>query len=380
MSLWIFITLLSAITLLALFFSARNKGEEDSEKPVLSETEEHFKLQLADIGASFTAGKLSETDAQVARAELAREIVQHRATLPEGVSKIQDTGQKWIGWLLAVTSIASIGLALVIYLNLGSPDQTPFTPAQPSPVTAQQEIVTEDFRIALERVEQQMVVDPGDIRGWQVLAPAYMRLQRFDEAVVAYRNILELAPPTADAQTDLAEALLMASEGTASPEIMQLLQEAAQADETHARSRFYLAAEATRIEQWDEAVAHWQELLALGTGQEQWIEIAQNGLAVAMARGGPIPDQASGNDLGNTDTAAADRSELIRSMVQGLDERLSAEGGSIEEWTRLVRSFLVLGETDKAVSAYTTAVIAYPDVATRVELETIAQQAGFAQN
>lgn len=380
MTLWIFITLLSAITLLVLLFSARNKGEDNSEKPVRSETEEHFKLQLADIETNFTAGKLSETDAQVARAELAREIVLHRAALPEGASDTQGAGQKRIGWLLGGTSLLSIGLALVIYMSLGSPDQTIFTQPSSEQVSAQQDLITEDFNVALERVEQQMIADPGDIRGWQVLAPAYMRLQRFDEAVVAYRKILELAPPTADSQTDLAEALLMASEGAANSEIIQLLQEAAQADETHARSRFYLAAEATSVEQWDEAIAYWQELLALGTGQEQWVEIAQNGLAVAMARGELVPDQVPANESRNVDTAAVERRELIRSMVQGLDERLRDEGGTIEEWTRLVRSFVVLGETNKALNAYEAAIIAYPDVGLRDELEALAQQAGFAKN
>ena len=390
MTLWIFIALLCLITLFALFFSARNRAQDKSDQPAKensNETEQHFKLQLADIEANLLATKLSETDAQVARAELAREIVQHRAALSDVDSKLQKPDQKMTGWILGAVSLASIGLALIVYLSLGSPDQSIFTAPQALQDNAQQNSAAAQFAVALEKVEQQMIADPGDVRGWQVLGPAYMRLQRFDDAVGAYRKVLELSPPTADSQTDLAEALLMASSGDASPEVIQLLQDAAQSDETHTRSRFYLAAEATRKEQWDEAIAYWQELLALSSGQEQWVEIAQNGLAVAMARGAPLPEQqtvdtsdADTPDSADAPQAGDDQSALILSMVQRLDERLSTEGGTIEEWTRLVRSFLVLGETDKALNAYNSAKTAFPDSSQRAELEAIAQQAGFSQN
>jgi cytochrome c-type biogenesis protein CcmH len=50
-----------------------------------------------------------------------------------------------------------------------------------------------------------------------------------------------------------------------------------------------------------------------------------------------------------------------------------SEGGSIEEWTQLVRSRLVLGERDLAQTAYDAAVKAYPDPAMRVALDALAR-------
>jgi cytochrome c-type biogenesis protein CcmH len=38
----------------------------------------------------------------------------------------------------------------------------------------------------------------------------------------------------------------------------------------------------------------------------------------------------------------------IRGMVESLAQRLDANGGTAEEWGRLVRSYTVLGERDKA--------------------------------
>jgi cytochrome c-type biogenesis protein CcmH len=42
------------------------------------------------------------------------------------------------------------------------------------------------------------------------------------------------------------------------------------------------------------------------------------------------------------------QNEMIRGMVARLDARLHQDGSDVEGWIRLVRSYLVLGEPDKA--------------------------------
>jgi cytochrome c-type biogenesis protein CcmH len=76
--------------------------------------------------------------------------------------------------------------------------------------------------------------------------------------------------------------------------------------------------------------------------------------------------------------AQPDQSEMIGQMVSGLAARLDAEGGSPEEWTQLVRAYLVLGDRVAAQTAYDNAVAAYPQAFDRGELDTIALDAGLA--
>ena len=45
---------------------------------------------------------------------------------------------------------------------------------------------------------------------------------------------------------------------------------------------------------------------------------------------------------------AAERDAAVRGMVAGLDRRLSAKGGTTDEWLRLVRSYSILGERKQA--------------------------------
>lgn len=58
--------------------------------------------------------------------------------------------------------------------------------------------------------------------------------------------------------------------------------------------------------------------------------------------------------------SAADRQQMIATMVEGLDARLSANPDNFEGWMRLVRSYMVLGDPDKAKGALARGLKAFP--------------------
>ena len=49
------------------------------------------------------------------------------------------------------------------------------------------------------------------------------------------------------------------------------------------------------------------------------------------------------------------RDEAIRGMVEGLAKRLRQDSSDVEGWIRLLRSYVVLGESEKARAAITNA-------------------------
>ena len=55
------------------------------------------------------------------------------------------------------------------------------------------------------------------------------------------------------------------------------------------------------------------------------------------------------------DMNEADRSAMIRGMVDRLATRLKQNGDDVEGWLRLMRAYMVMGERDKAASALTDA-------------------------
>src|SRR5690606_13719323 len=216
------------------------------------------------------------------------------------------------------------------------------------------------------QIEARLAQAPDDLRGWTVIAPAYVETGRYADAAEAYRRVIALSEATPDLQTNLAEALLLAAGGAGSDEAVELLRAAAAGDPAHVRSRLYLAAELMRAEDYPAAAEYWQQALDLAEGDEAWLPAARQGLAVARADG--------------VDNSARDQAEMSQSMGGGLAERLASEGGAVEEWMQLVQSYVVLGELDDAQAAYDAAVRAYPAAFDRGELDTLALGAGLTLN
>jgi cytochrome c-type biogenesis protein CcmH len=353
---WSTALLLTLIACAALYYAS--VGRRVNAGAVAEDGDAHFRRMLAGIDADINAGKLGEAEATAAKAELAREMLRQKAE--GGLSAARPLGRGTI----AIGVLLVAGLTLGLYALLGRPD-LPGEPLADRPEIAARDT---DLDAAIGQIETRLAAAPDDLRGWTVVAPAYMELQRYADAERAFRRIIELAGPDAERETDLAEALMLQAGGDAEGEPMELLRSAAARDPAHIRSRFYIAGELTRTGDYPAAAEAWQELIDLAEGDEPWLATARRGLEFAVAEG--VVEQ--------PDTAA--EQEAIRGMVAGLAGRLEAQGGSIEEWTQLVRAHLVLEDRDAAQAAYDDAVAAYPRAFDRGDLDTIALDAGLTLN
>ena len=351
---WSLALVVTAVACAALYYAGAgrrvNAGGPDTEQPEFA----HFRLQLREIDADAALGRMGAAEAEAARGELAREVLRakNEARGPGSFG----SGTRRV--VMAMAVVATAGLALTLYSVLGNPG----LPAQPLATRTDLPAPGMTLEEAVARIETRLAQVPDDLAGWLVVAPAYMQLGRFADAAEALRQVIRLDGPTAERETDLGEALMLAGPGVAAGEPMQLFLSAVARDPAHVRARYYVAAELTRTGDFTAAAAAWQELIALSTGGETWLPAAEEGLAVATA--------------GSTGTAPLS----IEAMVDGLTARLEAEGGGIDEWTRLVRSRLVLGQTELAQQAYERARAAYPDASVRTELDVLAADNGLVAN
>lgn len=354
---WLIAIAVTAIACAALFYAAGPRVV-NAGNPELDDANSHFRLVLSGIDADLAAGKLGEAEAVAAKGELAREILRLKADAGKAVEAVDEFGRVPLLAGLAFIAIVALGL----YGWLGSPD----LPSQPLADRTDVAAQSIDLETAIARIETALTADPDDLRGWTVIAPAYMEMGRFADAARAYRRVIALGGPTPDVQTCLAEALMMDADGAGSPEAMDLLRAAAASDPQHVLSRLYIAAELTRQADYPAAVEAWTAVLALAKGDEPWLPAARQGLAVAQNDGvAPAGEQ---------------EAEMIGQMVSGLQTRLAANGGSIEEWTQLVRAYLVLDDKARAQAAFDSAVLAYPQAFDRGELDTLALGAGLTIN
>lgn len=245
-------------------------------------------------------------------------------------------------------------IAVTLYLREGSPQLSDV------PRAARLEKATEtgDFAALIAKVEDHLAKNPDDAQGWGVLAPAYKRDGRWQDAANAYAQILRLSPPTAESLSDYAEALVLANQGLVTTEASKAFAEASKQDPKMPRARFYLAIALKQEGKAEEAKAAMMSLLADSTPDAPWRPMLEKELAEIASR---PPALSAETQSAAANLSSEDQQQMIRSMVDGLEEKLKTNTNDLDGWLRLIRSRTVLNEPDRARAALETARAALKD-------------------
>ena len=206
-----------------------------------------------------------------------------------------------------------------------------------------------DYEALIVKVEQHLASNPDDIEGWKVLAPAYRRGLRVADSGEAHRNIVRLSPPDARAIADYAEAMVMAGQGIVSAEAHDLFGKALELDPKLPKARFYDALALKQEGKTAEAKAALEAFLKDTPADAPWRPML---VAEMQDMGAKPPALDSETMAAAQDMSAEDQQAMIRTMVDGLEERLAANPDDLDGWLRLIRSRAVLGEAGKAKDAY----------------------------
>jgi len=330
------------------------------------------RMRLAEITRDLDRGLLDEAGAQSARNEAARMLL--RATEPEasrgaGEAGAGEADRKAQLRRRTVALIAVLGLpalVLPVYALLGSPS----LPARPFAAEAADDLGKADLATMVGQVEARLAAHPDDGKGYEVIAPVYLRLGRFEDAVRARSEALRLLGETPERLAALAQARILAAGGVVTSEASEAIQRALALDPKHTQARFLQAIGLEQDGRREEAAAAYRAMLADAPADAPWRAVVEARLARLAEPGGGAAAAIRSLPQGGQ-TAA------IRSMVEGLAARLKQQGGTAEEWARLVRSYAVLGESDKARAALAAARAALPDEASRAALLQVARAAGL---
>jgi cytochrome c-type biogenesis protein CcmH len=254
----------------------------------------------------------------------------------------------------AVAVIAFIALPLgsvALYSALGSPS----LPGAPLAARRQAPLAARPIQDLVAQVESHLETKPEDGRGWEVLAPVYMRLGRFEDAVKARANALRLNGATAEREADYGEALVAAANGIVTKDARAAFDRALALDKDHVKARYYLGLAAEQDGDKTKAAEIWRALAASAPHDAAWAKLVQR----SLARVDPAAVPASGPNADDIAAAAKlspeDRATMIRGMVERLAAKLRDDGSDADGWQRLIRAYMVLGERDKAKAAFADA-------------------------
>lgn len=298
-----------------------------------------YKDQLTEVARDAQAGLIGVSEAEAARVEIGRRLLAASASEQSERQVASRSVRR------AVSIVALVGLPLVaagFYLQLGSPMLADF----PLNERMRSVAATDSLDRLVAQVETALEKNPTDGRGWSVLAPVLMKLGRFDDAVRAYRNSIAYNGDSAVRRSDLGEAIAAAANGVITTDAKSEFERALALDAQDVKARYFTALAAEQDGRTKEAGNIWRAMLASAPQDAPWKPLVQ----AALARiGGVSAPQISDQTIASADGMAADdRATMIRGMVDRLAARLKTEGEDVEGWLRLVRAYMVLGETEKA--------------------------------
>jgi cytochrome c-type biogenesis protein CcmH len=331
-----------------------------------------YRDQLDEIDRDEAANLIGNVEAEAARVEVSRRLIA-AAEAAKAAEAITAPGpvrsHRW-GTLAASVILLPLGAGMT-YLSIGSPNLVPVS----MQAAAERQALPQGIEKTVSQVESYLRTNPKDGRGWELLAPVYLRLGRFNDAVTARRNALEIFGPDAGRLGDLGEAIVMASNGVVTPEAKSLFERANAANPADVMARYYLGLGAKQEGRRDEALNRWNALVSEAPEGAEWLPTVKNALAkidekepsfVAQSSsaatapeaagptaspGGVTPGPDPGQVAAAAEMAPAERNRMIEGMVGRLAQRMAENGSDVEGWLRLIKAYAVLGDREKALNA-----------------------------
>ncbi|RWA72560.1 c-type cytochrome biogenesis protein CcmI [Mesorhizobium sp.] len=317
---------------------------------------EVYRDQLSELDRDMARGLIQPGEAEEARAEIGRRILRLGSSSQSGTQAPRPSRAARLVATAAVLAVPLVSWGL--YGVLGSPD----LPSQPLAERLAKNPSDSSVDELVARAEAHLAANPSDGKGWDVLAPVYLRLQRFPDAITAYRNAIRLDGDSAVRQAGLGEAIANAAGGIVSAEAQDAFEAALKLDPANAKANFYLAMGLAQEGKKAEAAAAWQKMLGQLAPDSPWRNAVQQALAETEPSV-PAAAPANGPDARAVEAAQQmspqDRQAMIETMVAGLDDRLKQNPRDEEGWMRLIRSYVVLGKADQARDALGRAVAVF---------------------
>ncbi|WP_192249048.1 c-type cytochrome biogenesis protein CcmI [Mesorhizobium silamurunense] len=318
---------------------------------------EVYRDQLSELDRDMARGLIQPNEAEEARAEIGRRILRLGAGSQLGKEAPRSSRTARLVATAAVLLVPLVSWGL--YGALGSPD----LPSQPLTERLAKNPADSSVDELVARAEAHLAANPSDGKGWDVLAPVYLRLQRFPDAITAYRNAIRLDGDSAVRQAGLGEAIANAAGGIVTAEAQGAFDAALKLDPANAKASFYLAMGLAQEGRKTEAAAAWRKMLGQLAPDSPWRSAVQQALADTAEPPVTAGKPAAGPDADQVEAAQQmspqDRQAMIGTMVAGLDDRLKQNPRDEEGWMRLIRSYVVLGKAGQARGALGRAVAAF---------------------
>ncbi len=335
------------------------------------------RAQLDEIDRDLAREVLAPDEAERARAEVARRLIAADRAASADIGASAPSRM-----LPVVLTAALLAMALGLYWQFGAPGypdlplsarlaasaemrenrpgQEALEAAAPAPPAVE---VPDEYRAAVEQLRAIAPTRPDDLEVWRMLARHEVEMRDYAAAATAQAQIIAIRGDAAEV-SDLQRLLdlqVVAAGGWVSPEAEALLRDILERAPGNIAARYYLGLLYNQTDRPDLALRFWSEIIEEGDPQNFHVANARAQASDAAFRAGvdyALPET-RGPSFADMDAAselsAEEQQEMIGGMVAGLANRLATEGGSAQDWARLIRAYGVLGDTDAASTVWAEA-------------------------
>ena len=352
------------------------------------------RAQLAEVDRDLARGLIDAEEAARARTEVARRILDADRDRPAAAGAAPARISRLAAALAGLVLVAgSFGL----YRVVGSPghDDQPralriaegdaLRAARPSQAEAEAAVADiiaanritppPDIAEQVARLRADLAANPDDLPGWQMLTDFETQTGNLPAAVAAMAEVVRIKGESATVEdlVGLVDRMVFSAQGHVSPEAEAVLDRIAAREPDNLAVLYYTGLIYAETDRADLAFLLWRRVIEEGADSLH-ARLARDGIAdVAWLSGRDytppdLPGPGAEEVAAAADMAPEDREAMIRGMVEGLSDRLAQDGGTAEEWARLITSLAVLGETARAQEAQARAEAAFaespPDLAT----------------
>ena len=400
MDLWLFwaiAAVLTAMVALVMVQALRRGGDSDGEHPDLKV----YRDQLAEVDRDLARGTLTEEEGQRLRVEVSRRLLEADRSLASQAAPTARGSLIWAGALV----IAVLGGALWVYDRMGAPGYADLPLAsrlaaadqalQSRPSQAETLAILPaaspidpgaEFTALMDKLRAAVTQRPDDAMGLELLARNESSLGNYQAAYEAQTKLLTLLDQSASPDQHLfaAQILIAQAQGYVSPDAEAHLIDVLRRAPDNGMARYLTGLMFAQNGRPDRAFELWQPLILEGPEDAPWVEAASADIETAAALAGipfempEIPGPSAEDMAAAGDMTAEEQQAMIEGMVGQLEARLLAEGGSVEEWLRLINALQVLNQTERGTAALRAAEAALAaDPAGLQSVRDAATAAGF---
>lgn len=351
MTFWFFIVIFVAVVTMVVLWAVSRPVEKGQDRTIvdsLSSNMEIYKNQLAEVEADVKRGLIDNASAEEARLELSRNIL--AAEKQTAKAKFSSRRDKTLKVIIIIAVLCVPIVTLGLYSLTGKPElkSHPFSEL----MMKNPALLTPDEK--LTRTEALFARNPDDGKIADELATGYLIQGRFQDAANTYVSALRLNGESAPRLVGYGMSLVGYNGGTINDDARKSFEKAAQLAPNDFYPQLFIAESLRQSAQIDEAIKSLTEFLARTSKDTPGRERVENMIKELQnfkTENKILPKDDLKND-GKTATST-DKEELnqISLMVEQLANHLQQNPDDLEGWKRLVHSWLVLKETNKAVAA-----------------------------